>query len=79
MSYTYRHEDLVDLDVSATATDLGDVELRTGDGFVLTLDPEKIPALVRVLTAAMRKTQKGAQAKESVLHNRKAVDAKPKK
>lgn len=79
MSHTYRHEDLVDLDVSATATDAGKVELRTGDGFVLTLDPEKVPAIVRVLTAAMRKTQKGAQAKESVLHNRKAVDAKPKK
>lgn len=79
MSHTYRHEDLVDLDVSATATDAGKVELRTGDGFVLSLDPAKVPAIVRVLTAAMRKTQKGAQAKESVLHNRAKVADKPKK
>lgn len=76
MPHTYKHESLGKQDgdtfvpsFTATATDDSKVGLNTPAGYS-ELAPEQVPALVRILTAAMRKAQKGTQAKESILHNR---------
>lgn len=78
MSHTYKHEALGKQEgetfvpsFTATATDDSSVVLNyKGATIGEPLTAEQVPALIRILNAAMRKAQKGTQAKESMLHAR---------
>lgn len=87
MSHTYKHEALGKMDgdsfvpsFTATATDESSVVLNyKGATIGEPLTAEQVPALIRILNAAMRKAQKGTQAKESMLHVRAPRVTKTKK